>query len=93
MSLFLQIILANVVLLLVIFVVQRVSGRLGFGLVGIALIVYCAAFGYMSGRLSLLEGLAPLVGVILLAADLRGKLPRWTLLNLLREGRRSKGSG
>lgn len=88
---FLQILLANVVLLVVFLAISRIAGqRLGLGFVGIALIVYQVAFGYLSGRLTWFEGLAPLVGLALLVADMRGKLPRWTLIGYLRARRANK---
>lgn len=85
-----HLLLANIAVLIAVFAVSRLAGRrLVYGLVGVALVVYQVAFGYLAGRLTVLEAILPVVGVALLVADMRGVLPRWTLLGR----RRRAGDG
>jgi hypothetical protein len=70
-----HIVVANLAVLAVVALAHRWNRDLLFGALGIAIIILPTMFAYFAGRLSISEGLAPLLGVVLLAADLKGKLP------------------
>jgi hypothetical protein len=59
----------------VFFVVTRWRKDSFFGMVGIWIIVLPAIFGYFDGRVPLWEAIEAPIGILLIAADMREKLP------------------
>jgi hypothetical protein len=73
-----HILAANGLVAIIVSLVSRRQRDLLFGAFGIATIVLPVAFAYFAGRLSAMEALFPCAGVLLLAADLQGRLPGLT---------------
>jgi hypothetical protein len=69
-----QIVTANVLVLAVFLWMRRWSRGLYLGMVGLALVILPAAFAYFTGRITALEAAAPVAGVIIVGADVAGKL-------------------
>jgi hypothetical protein len=62
---------------LVMLLLRRWSSRFSFGVVGLVLIILPGAFAYFSPHhLSIAEALSPVVGAVILGADLTGRFPR-----------------
>ena len=87
MNQYLQVPVVLFVTLVVYYIVRAWSRSLVLGIVGIGLVTLPIGFAYLSDRLTLLEALSPVIGVILLSADLCGRLPRWGLFKRHRVGK------
>jgi hypothetical protein len=84
-----HIVLGNLLAFAVITLVQRWSRPLFLGAFGVFIIILPTTFACFAGRLSSEEAAAPLLGAILLAADISGKLPsRSTVREKLGLGRK-----
>lgn len=70
-----HIIVAGAVLAVIVTIVHRWSRRIFFGLYGLAIIILPTVTWYLEGRLSLWWAINILASVLLLCADLTGKLP------------------
>ncbi|HEX5132624.1 MAG TPA: hypothetical protein VFX92_09060 [Candidatus Krumholzibacteria bacterium] len=69
-----HIVAANVLAFLIYLAIRRWSRSFGIGLVGLVLTILPGAFAYFTGRTSLVEALGPVLGVLIVAADLTGRV-------------------
>ena len=69
------ILIANAVACLVLYIVQRWRKDIFFALVGIWFIVLPSVFARFDGRMPLVEAILAPAGILLIAADMRERLP------------------
>ena len=67
---------AFVVIGLVMLLLRKWSPRFGIGVVGLVLIILPGAFAYFSHKLSAVEALGPVIGAVILGADLTGRFAK-----------------
>lgn len=80
-----HILAANGIVFVVALLIRRWDRGIQLGYIAVPLIILPVALAYFSGRLAFTQFAGPLVGIVLLAADLTGKLPRKRKDNVLRK--------
>ena len=71
-----HVVAANGVVTLVFLLLRRWCPRFSFGIVGLVLVILPGAFAFLVHKATLAEACGPVVGVLIVGADLTGRLPR-----------------